>query len=407
MKNFLRLYQPRNGYLYNSDSLLLVDFARAFLAPHTLPISHPYYKPHKSKPLNIIDIGAGCGIVGLLCAKHFGVRSHLIEIDKSMATLAYINATTNGECIYEAKSKPPQTKPTQTQLAKNQQNAKITASPHIHPDLQNQTFLSKSADKIPLARVYNIDFLDSSLPKILPQMLSQHPQSPHTKNQTAKTKIAQSTKPQNPSNPKADFCISNPPFYPDGALRSSNPALLQARYATSMPLELWIPQAKRVLAPRGGLIFCYHPSELARVFTTLKQSGFTPEVLRLVYPLREREASLALIYARLNSRSTLKIAPPLFTHNTHTQVQNLAQNLVPKDIEPASHLQNSHTQNPCPQSPTTNGNKKRNKKKCKPSAIQDDFTPEVANIYATYRTHSIKVALEDIDCYNFHQISLE
>lgn len=356
MKNFLRLYQPRNGYLYNSDSLLLVDFARVFLAPHTLTTSHPYYKPHKSKPLNIIDIGAGCGIVGLLCAKHFGVHSHLIEIDKSMATLAYINATTNGECATS------------------------------------------------VSQVYNIDFLDSSLPKMLPQMLSQHPQNHHTKNQTAKTKIAQSTKPQNPSNYKADFCISNPPFYPDGALRSSNPALLQARYATSMPLELWIPQAKRVLSPRGGLIFCYHPSELARVFTTLKQSGFTPEVLRLVYPLREREASLALIYARLNSRSTLKIAPPLFTHNTHTQIQNLAQNPTPKDIELATHLQSSRTQNPCLQSPTTitNSNKKRNKKRCKPSAIQDDFTPEVANIYATYRTHSIKVALEDIDCYKFH-----
>lgn len=402
MKNFLRLYQPRNGYLYNSDSLLLVDFARAFLAPHTLPTSHPYYKPHKSKPLNIIDIGAGCGIVGLLCAKHFGVYSHLIEIDKSMATLAYINATTNGECLLNTKSKPPQTKPTQIQPPEIQQSAKITANPHIHPDLQNQTFLSKNTDKTPLARVYNIDFLDSSLPKILPQMLSQHPQIHHTKNQTAKTKMAQSTKPQNPSSLKADFCISNPPFYQDGALRSSNPALLQARYATSMPLELWIPQAKRVLAPRGGLIFCYHPSELARVFITLKQSGFTPEVLRLVYPLREREASLALIYARLNSRSTLKIAPPLFTHNTHTQIQNLAQNPTPKDIKPASQLQN-----PCLQSPATNSNKKPNKKKCKHIAIQDDFTPEVANIYATYRTHSIKVALEDIDCYNFHQISLE
>lgn len=387
MKNFLRLYQPRNGYLYNSDSLLLVDFARAFLAPHTLPTSHSYYKPHKSKPLNLIDIGAGCGIVGLLCAKHFGVRSHLIEINKPMATLAYINATTNGECLIESKSKPPQT--TQTKPAKIQQSAKTTASAAIHPDLQNQTFLPKKADSAPLARVYNIDFLDSSLPKILTQMLSQNPQT-HAKIQITKT--TQSTKERNPSSLKADFCISNPPFYPDGALRSSNPALLQARYATSMPLELWIPQAKRVLAPRGGLIFCYHPSELARVFTALKQSSFTPEILRLVYPMREREASLALIYARLNSRSTLKIAPPLFTHNTQTQ--NLAQN--PIHIEPqAIHLQKSCPQNPPLQSPATNN--KHDKKKCKPHAIQDDFTPEVAHIYATYRTHSIKVALEDID----------
>ena len=406
MKDFLRLYQPRDGYLYNSDSLLLVDFAKLFLAPHTLPASHPYYKPQKSKSLNLIDIGAGCGIVGLLCAKHFGVRSHLIEINKSMATLAYINATTNSECLPPTQAKPtqtnfaqakfdkaepPQTKPTQTSPDQTKQSTstKIITNPPIHSDLQNHTFLPKNTDNVPLARVYNIDFLDSTLPKMLPQMLSQtNPQSHHAKIQTT-TQSTQYITAQNSSNLKADFCISNPPFYPEGALRSSNKALLQARYATSMPLELWIPQAKRVLAPRGGLIFCYHPSELARVFATLKQSSFAPEILRIVYPLREREASLALIYARLNSRSTLKIYPPLFTHNT----QNLAQNS--KDIEPQdTHLQIS-------QNPTKN--KKRDNKKYKPRAIQDDFTTEVAHIYATYRTHSIKVALEDIDCYKFHQ----
>lgn len=316
--HFLRLYQPSDAYAYNSDSLLLVDFARAFLAPHTLPPSHPRFTLHKStKPINLIDIGTGCGIVGLLCAKHFGTNSHLIEINKSMATLAYINATTNSDLEFNLATKST---------------------------IQHLAFLQKNNDKQPLARVYNIDFLDSSLPQMLSQVLSQH-----QKTSTKSTKGTQT---------KAHFCISNPPFYPDTSLRSANPHLCQARYASSMPLEKWITQAKRVLAPRGGLIFCYHPSELPRVFSALKNNGFTPEVLRLVYPLKEREASLALIYARLDSNSTLNIYPPLFTHNS-------------------------------------NGDN---------HAKQNDFSNEVADIYTTYRTHSIKVCIDDIDTNLFNNI---
>ena len=46
------LYQPESGYCYNSDSVFLYDFISSF-------------KP-KGK---ILDVGAGCGIVGLLVAR--------------------------------------------------------------------------------------------------------------------------------------------------------------------------------------------------------------------------------------------------------------------------------------------------------------------------------------------------
>ncbi|MGX3044885.1 hypothetical protein [Helicobacter sp. T3_23-1056] len=443
--SFLRLYQPRDGYLYNSDSLLLIDFARAFLAPHTLPSTHPLHKKQKSKTINLVDIGAGCGIIGLLCAKHFGVRSHLIEINKYMATLAYINARTNSDCLLEngvylgqpLAKKPLAQKPlnnlgqdltqdfaqdfafdlaqvfAQNLVAKFgngfagdfkgdfgsgfeapfKTDFEASFEKHFKTDFaksfetyaksQNPTFCLKNADKPPLARVYHIDFLDFNLPDILTKSLSQsyyqtpqnmqNPQNPqtktHTKNLSNASSLAKSTKSTNTTNTtnatnsvknainstksvakKADFCISNPPFYPDGALRSSNPLLVESRYATSMPLEQWIPQARRILAQRGGLIFCYHPSELSRVFAVLKSSGFTPEVLRLVYPLKEREATLALIFARLDSKAVLKVLPPLFTH-------------------------------------ISNGTN---------HARQDNFTPEVANIYATYRTHSIKIHTSDM-----------
>lgn len=48
------IYQPEIGYCYNSDSVFLYDF-----------ISH--FKPRG----DLLDVGAGCGIVGLLVARDF------------------------------------------------------------------------------------------------------------------------------------------------------------------------------------------------------------------------------------------------------------------------------------------------------------------------------------------------
>lgn len=79
MASIIRLYQLENGYFYNSDSLFLVDFISKFV----------------KKNMNILDVGAGCGIVGLLCKKYFEVESSLVELDSSVYKIACINAKTN------------------------------------------------------------------------------------------------------------------------------------------------------------------------------------------------------------------------------------------------------------------------------------------------------------------------
>ncbi len=48
----MTLYQPESGYCYNADSLFLYDFINSF-------------KPNGK----VLDVGAGCGIVGLLVAR--------------------------------------------------------------------------------------------------------------------------------------------------------------------------------------------------------------------------------------------------------------------------------------------------------------------------------------------------
>jgi tRNA1(Val) A37 N6-methylase TrmN6 len=74
----LTFYQPLNGYSYNSDSIYLYDFISDF-------------KP-KGK---LLDVGSGCGIIGLLLARDFNIELHQIELQDTMSFLSQKNAEIN------------------------------------------------------------------------------------------------------------------------------------------------------------------------------------------------------------------------------------------------------------------------------------------------------------------------
>lgn len=67
----MTLHQPESGYCYNSDSLFLYDFIDR-LNPKG----------------NMLDVGAGCGIVGLLCARD-NPKVNLDAIEKQEVFLNY------------------------------------------------------------------------------------------------------------------------------------------------------------------------------------------------------------------------------------------------------------------------------------------------------------------------------
>ncbi len=66
------LYQPKSGYCYNSDSILLYNFISRF-----------------SPKGRLLDVGAGCGIVGLLVARDYE-KVRLFGIEKQDIFLAYV-----------------------------------------------------------------------------------------------------------------------------------------------------------------------------------------------------------------------------------------------------------------------------------------------------------------------------
>ncbi len=72
------LYQPHEGYRYNSDSIFLYDFIRRF-------------------PLHgrVLDVGSGVGIVGLLAARDFEVAMTIIDKQPEMIAYAEHNYAIN------------------------------------------------------------------------------------------------------------------------------------------------------------------------------------------------------------------------------------------------------------------------------------------------------------------------
>jgi len=73
------LYQPESGYCYNSDSIFLYDFINSF-------------KPKG----DLLDVGAGCGVVGLLVARdNQKIELEAVEKQDVLADYALKNAKEN------------------------------------------------------------------------------------------------------------------------------------------------------------------------------------------------------------------------------------------------------------------------------------------------------------------------
>ena len=72
------LYQPDGGYCYNSDSILLYGFITQF-----------------NPKGRMLDVGAGCGIVGLLVGRDYDVRLEAVEKQSIYAEFSRRNAQIN------------------------------------------------------------------------------------------------------------------------------------------------------------------------------------------------------------------------------------------------------------------------------------------------------------------------
>jgi len=75
----MNLFQPKNGYCYNSDTMFLYDFITKFNIKG-----------------DVLDVGGGCGVLGLLIKRDFKkINLTIIEKQKIMSDLIIKNATEN------------------------------------------------------------------------------------------------------------------------------------------------------------------------------------------------------------------------------------------------------------------------------------------------------------------------
>jgi len=122
-----------------------------------------------------------------------------------------------------------------------------------------------------------------------------------------------------------DFIVSNPPFYDQNVVQSKNEHLNIARYANHLPLEAFIQKVKALLTPRGRFVFCYDAKQIDKILFLLIKYKTKPEVLRFVHSKKERDSKLVMILARANSRSMMKIMPPLIIFNKENSYENEAK----------------------------------------------------------------------------------
>jgi len=127
------------------------------------------------------------------------------------------------------------------------------------------------------------------------------------------------------SEEKFDYIVSNPPFYDQNVQQTQNESLNIARYAQHLPIEPFIESVKKNLKPRGYFIFCYDAKQLDRLLFTLISHKLNPEVLRFVHSKIDRDSKLVMILARANSKSMMKILPPLIVFDEQSHYNDEAQ----------------------------------------------------------------------------------
>ncbi|MDB2405471.1 methyltransferase [Arcobacteraceae bacterium] len=212
----LFLYQPKNGYCYNSDTHFLYNF---------ISLNLEQYKNIKGE---LLDIGSGSGILGLLVARNYPkLTLNQCEIQDSFQFLSQKNSEVN--------------------------------------DIQN--------------RLYKESYIECNFDK------------------------------------EFDYIVSNPPFYHTDVIKSENENIKIARYNDSMPLEIFIKKTSKLLKQQGKFFFCYDVKQLDNIMHFSSQAKLNIEAIQFLHPNSKKEASLVMVYARKNSKSKLKILPPLIMFN--------------------------------------------------------------------------------------------
>ena len=108
-----------------------------------------------------------------------------------------------------------------------------------------------------------------------------------------------------------DTIVSNPPFYHENVMQSTDAHMHACRYNTHLPIDAFCKKSASLLKPRGRFIFCYDASQLPQIAMALEVAKLRMEKVRFVHSKADRPAKLVMVQARKGSKAQTKILPPL------------------------------------------------------------------------------------------------
>ena len=259
----MKLFQLKDGYRYNSDSLFLWDFARKNCS----------FKASQS----LLDVGCGCGILGLLLARDFNCALSCIDIQPQNCELAQMNAQAND----------------------------IKAS-IICADFFKNWESGNSAGNSKENSVGN-----------------------SAGNSAGNFRI-----------PSQSFerIICNPPFYDFGG-ENKNAHKNTSRNASSFDISAFASKCSKLLAPKGELVLCYDARLVDRLLQALLQAGLKPIKLAFLHSKPSKPANVVLVVAKKGAKSPLCVFGSLFacnesgTHSDFAKEVFIKADLISVDLQ--------------------------------------------------------------------------
>ena len=233
----MKLFQLKDGYRYNSDSLFLWDFARKNCS----------FKASQS----LLDVGCGCGILGLLLARDFNCALSCIDIQPQNCELAQMNAQANGI------------------------KASIICA-DFFKDWESGNSVENSAGNS--AGNFGIPSQSCQRNQIFERI------------------------------------ICNPPFYDFGG-ENKNAHKNTSRNASSFDISAFASKCSKLLAPKGELVLCYDAMLVDRLLQALLQAGLKPIKLAFLHSKPSKPANIVLVVAKKGAKSPLCVFGSLFACN--------------------------------------------------------------------------------------------
>ncbi len=288
----MTLFQLKDGYRYNCDTIFLWDFIAKYA--------------NIRAGFRVLDVGCGCGILGLLLKRDFAqIELFMLDLQKINCQISLLNARKNGlDCkIICGDFSKFNTKFNTNKFDTNfnfDDSANFNTKFCVDDSAKNSHLVFKNQCKF-----NNVNF-------------NENLQISHIgfKNLSNLQNLADDfTQNSSQISTKFDLIVSNPPFYRDGALQSKNDHIKLSRYSQNLEIESFLRVANLSLKQNGAIAFCYECSEISRVFKALKENKFSPLKVQFIHPKADKNAKTMLIFAKKNSRGVCEILPPFISND--------------------------------------------------------------------------------------------